>query len=79
MDNFPLQVHESIWAQIYKAYEISTGLGMSLQGVRSCGDYMFSGHTCAVTILNFFITECKYFKCPNVSCPQSPNETAHYI
>ena len=35
------------------------GFGMALQGVRSCGDYMFSGHTCVVTMLNFFVTECK--------------------
>jgi len=42
-----------------KALEIWTGFGMSVQGVRTCGDYMFSGHTVVLTMLNFFITECK--------------------
>jgi len=45
------------WAKLEKALEIWTGFGMSVQGVRTCGDYMFSGHTVVLTMLNFFVTE----------------------
>jgi len=46
------------WAnRLRNAYIIWSGAGMSLQGVRTCGDYMFSGHTVSLTLLNFFITE----------------------
>ena len=41
------------------ALKIYSGFGMSIKGVRTCGDYMFSGHTVVVTMFNFFITECK--------------------
>ena len=44
-----------------RAFEIFTGAGMAMNGVRTCGDYMFSGHTATVTLLNFFVTECKLF------------------
>ena len=51
----------NIWAKLEKALEIWRGFGMSVQGVRTCGDYMFSGHTVTLTMLNFFITECNFF------------------
>ena len=46
-----------IWNKCYNAFIIWTGAGLTLQGVRTCGDYMFSGHTVGLTLLNFFITE----------------------
>ncbi|VDN56927.1 unnamed protein product [Dracunculus medinensis] len=48
---------EILTSQLLRAYHIWSGLGMSIQGVRTCGDYMFSGHTTTVTLLNHFITE----------------------
>ena len=48
-----------MWTRLTRTFEIWKKFGMSLQGVSSCGDYMFSGHTAIITIFNFFITECK--------------------
>ncbi|XP_018336550.1 sphingomyelin synthase-related 1 isoform X2 [Agrilus planipennis] len=52
-----LSFFDDIKIKTSQAYLIWRGAGMSIQGVRTCGDYMFSGHTVALTMLNFFITE----------------------
>ncbi|XP_051578074.1 sphingomyelin synthase-related protein 1-like isoform X1 [Myxocyprinus asiaticus] len=51
------KMYGDIWAKVQRALDIWSGLGMSLTGVHTCGDYMFSGHTVVLTMLNFFITE----------------------
>lgn len=48
--------------RLSQAFIIWRGAGLSIRGVKTCGDYMFSGHTVALTMLNFFITECKFIK-----------------
>ncbi|VDM04779.1 unnamed protein product [Schistocephalus solidus] len=50
-------VFHSFSERLLRAAEIFFGLGMTLRGVRTCGDYIFSGHTAVITMLNFFITE----------------------
>ncbi|KAJ8680307.1 hypothetical protein QAD02_016094 [Eretmocerus hayati] len=52
-----ISLYNELYNKIELAYVIWRGAGMSIQGVRTCGDYMFSGHTVALTMLNFFITE----------------------
>ena len=56
-----LQMYDDTWSKIQRALAIWSGFGMTLTGVHTCGDYMFSGHTVVLTMLNFFVTECK---CP---------------
>ncbi len=56
----PCQIYGDMWAKLQRAVAIWSGFGMTLTGVQTCGDYMFSGHTVVLTMLNFFVTECKF-------------------
>nr|XP_033797023.1 sphingomyelin synthase-related protein 1 isoform X2 [Geotrypetes seraphini] len=51
------KMYDNIWAKLKRAFAIWSGFGMTLTGVHTCGDYMFSGHTVVLTMLNFFVTE----------------------
>nr|XP_006630320.1 PREDICTED: sphingomyelin synthase-related protein 1 [Lepisosteus oculatus] len=51
------KIYGDIWAKLRRAVAIWSGFGMTLTGVHTCGDYMFSGHTVVLTMLNFFVTE----------------------
>ncbi|KAI5102067.1 sphingomyelin synthase-related protein 1, partial [Silurus meridionalis] len=51
------KMYGDIWAKLLRSLQIWSGFGMSLTGVHTCGDYMFSGHTVILTMLNFFVTE----------------------
>ncbi|KAG7263377.1 hypothetical protein CRUP_000566 [Coryphaenoides rupestris] len=51
------KIYGDVWAKLHRAVAIWSGFGMSLTGVHTCGDYMFSGHTVVITMLNFFVTE----------------------
>ncbi|XP_033885740.3 sphingomyelin synthase-related protein 1-like [Acipenser ruthenus] len=51
------KLNSDMWAKLKRAVAIWSGFGMTLTGVHTCGDYMFSGHTVVLTMLNFFVTE----------------------
>nr|XP_028584355.1 sphingomyelin synthase-related protein 1 [Podarcis muralis] len=51
------KLYGNVWAKLQRAFAIWSGFGMTLTGVHTCGDYMFSGHTVVLTMLNFFVTE----------------------
>ncbi|KAK3099755.1 hypothetical protein FSP39_009154 [Pinctada imbricata] len=41
----------------HRAYLIWSRLGMTVMGNRTCGDYIFSGHTVMLTMVNLFLIE----------------------
>ena len=49
----------SLAARFKKATLIFIGQGMSSFGVKTCGDYLYSGHTCTLVLATHFINECK--------------------
>ena len=50
-------VLDSWWAVLERAYHISVGLGLTVNGVYTCGDYIFSGHTILLTAYAYFLWE----------------------
>jgi len=51
------QVHTTAIERIWRVAYIAVSGGMTINGNRICGDYMFSGHTVIITVLNLFIDE----------------------
>lgn len=47
----------SLENKLYGAWNILSGVGLYASGVRTCGDYMFSGHTVWLTLTAHFISE----------------------
>jgi len=53
-DVFP---ESDVWNKMYRAFQVYTRMGMKVMGMRTCGDYIFSGHTLMLTLFNLFICE----------------------
>jgi len=51
----PFPMHMTAKDKLWHAWKIASTLGSAMQGTRTCGDYMFSGHTAVLTILNRFV------------------------
>ena len=50
-----VRVGASLEEKLRYAWLLMGNLALSINGVRTCGDYMFSGHTSVVTMVNYFI------------------------
>jgi hypothetical protein len=50
-----VKVAASLEEKLAYSWMLMKNLGMSINGVRTCGDYMFSGHTSMATLLNYFV------------------------
>ncbi|XP_063674888.1 sphingomyelin synthase-related protein 1-like [Bolinopsis microptera] len=57
LNNCEIRVGDSWDEKLQHVIYIWRGAGMSISGVRTCGDYMFSGHTAVLTVLNLFVCE----------------------
>ncbi|XP_060067215.1 sphingomyelin synthase-related protein 1-like [Ylistrum balloti] len=45
------------WNKLKRALDLYTRFGLKVVGAETCGDYIFSGHTTLLTILNLFVNE----------------------
>jgi phosphatidylethanolamine phospholipase C len=49
------EIGDSVEDKLRHAFLLVVNLGSSLRGARSCGDYVFSGHSSVLTVLNYFL------------------------
>ncbi|OWF44472.1 Sphingomyelin synthase-related protein 1 [Mizuhopecten yessoensis] len=45
------------WNKLQRAFDLYSRFGLKVVGAQTCGDYIFSGHTTLLTVLNLFVNE----------------------
>lgn len=56
------QKFNSGWDRLSYVIKLYAAFGMKANGTKTCGDYVFSGHTAIITLLVLSLNECKYFR-----------------
>lgn len=58
----PFQEVKDGWERLSRVVRFYAAIGLKSNGIKTCGDYVFSGHTVIMTLLVLSINECKYYK-----------------
>ena len=54
------QIIKSGWDRFSHVVQFYAAIGMKSNGIKTCGDYVFSGHTVIIILLVLSINECKF-------------------